>query len=392
MDRRQFVQLSAGSLALMAGAGANTPARAGDFRRAGVLGHGFGVALHDFSDATLDVAAEAGFTLIRTDFFWSDVESVRRVYDWARYDALMAALTARNLRPQFVLGFNNPDVYGGRWMEGITMSFEINAYAAFAAAAVDRYRDINPIWEIYNEPNRDNFWEPRANPAEYMTLAKTAIAAIRRAQPEAVIIAPALGHKVGEETLDLGFLEACLQDGLLPLIDAVSIHPYVDPEMVGDMYAQVQALLDTYATDDRDVAILATEWGFATNKFVSDDLQADVLVRMFLMNRSFDIPVTIAYVAVDRTEEYVPDEERTYGIVTGDYTRKAAFVQLQDMMARLDGMRFKERLPSDPGDYFLVFTNGSKQLMAVWTSGEAHEADMNGDPVSLTSRPVFLES
>ena len=87
----------------------------------------FGIALHDFSDAALDVAAEAGFTLIRTDFFWSDVESVRQVYDWSRYDALMAGLTARNLRPQFVIGFNNPDVYGGRWMDGITMSFEINA-------------------------------------------------------------------------------------------------------------------------------------------------------------------------------------------------------------------------------------------------------------------------
>ena len=29
--------------------------------------------------------------------------------------------------------------------------------------------------------------------------------------------------------------------------------------MVGNMYAQVQSLLDTYATDNREVAILATE-------------------------------------------------------------------------------------------------------------------------------------
>ena len=123
------------------------------------LGHGFGLAIHDFSDATLDVAAEAGFTLIRTDFFWSAVETKRREYDWAEYDALMAGLRARDLRPQFVLGFNNPDVYGGRWMKGITMSFEIRAFAAFAAAAARRYSDAHPIWEIYNEPNRTNFWE-----------------------------------------------------------------------------------------------------------------------------------------------------------------------------------------------------------------------------------------
>ena len=391
MNRRQFLNRTVACAAGLPGLGLQFPAQAAEFRTAGSIGHGFGIALHDFSDATLDVAADAGFTLIRTDFFWSDVETKRHIYDWARYDALMAALKSRNLRPQFVIGFNNPDVYGGRWMDGITMSFEINAYAAFAAAAVDRYRDINPIWEIYNEPNRDNFWEPRANPAEYMTLAKTAISAIRAKNPDAVIIAPALGHKVGEETLDLTFLEACLKDGLLPLIDAVSIHPYVDPETVGDMYADVQALLDTYAIDTRKVAILATEWGFATNKFVSDDLQADVLVRMFLINRSLDIPVTVAYVAVDRTEDYVPPEERTYGIVTANYTPKAAFLQLQDMMARLQDMQFQQRLLSDPADYFLVFANATKRLTAAWTSIEPHDAPLNGRSVALSSRPIYLE-
>ena len=391
MNRRQFLNQTVACAAGLPGLGLQFPAQAAEFRIAGSIGHGFGIALHDFSDATLDVAADAGFTLIRTDFFWSDVETKRHIYDWARYDALMAALKSRNLRPQFVIGFNNPDVYGGRWMDGITMSFEINAYAAFAAAAVDRYRDINPIWEIYNEPNRDNFWEPRANPAEYMTLAKTAISAIRAKNPDAVIIAPALGHKVGEETLDLTFLEACLKDGLLPLIDAVSIHPYVDPETVGDMYAEVQALLDTYAIDTRKVAILATEWGFATNKFVSDDLQADVLVRMFLINRSLDIPVTVAYVAVDRTEDYVPPEERTYGIVTANYTPKAAFLQLQDMMARLQDMQFQQRLLSDPADYFLVFANATKRLTAAWTSIEPHDAPLNGRSVALSSRPIYLE-
>ena len=206
MNRRHFIQRSAGSLLLLTAPTPNSAAHAGDFKRAGALGHGFGVALHDFSDATLDVASNAGFTLIRTDFFWSEVEKVRNVYDWSVYDKLMQGLKARNLRPQFVIGFNNPDVYGGRWMEGITMSFEVSAYAAFAAAAVERYRDMDPIWEIYNEPNRDNFWEPTANPAEYMTLAKSAISAIRQVQPDAIVIAPALGHKMGQETLDLQFL------------------------------------------------------------------------------------------------------------------------------------------------------------------------------------------
>jgi polysaccharide biosynthesis protein PslG len=389
MDRRRFLQTATTALGAAPLLGHGARAAPPDWLTD--LGHGFGLALHDYSDATLDVAAAAGFTLIRTDFFWSAVELERHVYDWTVFDTLMAALRARNLRPQFVLGFNNPDIYGGSWMEGITMSFEREAYAKFCAAAVDRYRDINPIWEIYNEPNRDNFWEPKANAAEYMTLAKGAIAAIRGSQRDAIIIAPALGHKMTEPVLDLDFLEACLKDGLLPLIDAVSIHPYVDPEVVGETYGAVQALLDRYRTDDRPVAVLSTEWGFATNKFVNDDLQADVLVRMFLMNLSYGIPVSIAYVAVDRTEAYVPEEERSYGIVRSDYTRKAAFHCLQDMMRRLEGMTFKERLASEPDDYLLAFTDGTKTMVAAWTAGAPREAMLNGTAIPLTSRPIYLQ-
>ena len=243
MKRRKFLQSAGGALI---GPWPIRPAFSDAPAPLAGLGNGFGLAIHDYLPATLDVARDAGFTLIRTDLFWSGVEVQRRVYDWATYDRLMSDLAARDLRAQFVLGFNNPEVYGGRWMEGITMSFERNAYAAFCAAAAARYASADPIWEIYNEPNRDNFWEPRANPAEYMTLARQAIAAIRSAQPDAIIIAPALGHKMGEPVLDLGFLEACLADGLAPLVDAISIHPYVDPEMVGDTYAAVQVLLDRY--------------------------------------------------------------------------------------------------------------------------------------------------
>ncbi len=158
------------------------------------LGHGLGIQVHDLSEATLDVCAGAGFGFVRTDLFWSDVETQRHVLDWQRWDPFVAGLQARGLRPVFILGFNNPDVYGGRWMEGVTTYIEMLAFATFAAAAATRFRDAQPIWEIWNEPNRANFWEPRENPAEYMALARVTADAIRRAQPDAAIIGPALGH------------------------------------------------------------------------------------------------------------------------------------------------------------------------------------------------------
>jgi polysaccharide biosynthesis protein PslG len=272
----------------------------------------------------------------------------------------------------------------------VTTYIEMQAFTTFAAAAATRYRDAKPIWEIWNEPNRANFWEPRANPAEYMALARATADAIRRAEPDAAIIGPALGHKVGEPVLETAFLQACLDDGLAGLVDAVSIHPYVDPEVVAPDYDMVRTMVDA-AAGDRMLPIMSTEWGFATNDFVSDDLQADVLVRMFLINLGLGIPLSIAYVAVDRTEEYVPPEERTYGIARADHSPKAAYHALREMNARLRGFRFSQALPMAPGDVALVFEGDAGRWVATWTAGEPHEAEVEGRTIELTSRPAYLD-
>jgi hypothetical protein len=114
-------------------------------------------------------------------------------------------------------------------------------------------------------------------------------------------------------------------------------------------------------------------------------------VRMFLINLSLGIPLSIAYVAVDRTEDYVPEEERTYGIARADHSPKAAYHALREMNARLRGVRFSEALPTAPGDVALVFEGEGRRWVAAWTAGEPHEADVAGRTVALTSRPVYLD-
>ena len=389
MHRRRFLQTAGG---LVAGPLVSWPASAQEQAAPWIagLGHGFGIAVHDRSEATLAVCADAGFSIVRTDLFWSDVETQRHKFDWSRWDPFVAGLIARRLRPLFILGFNNPDVYGGRWMEGVTTYIEMQAFTTFAAAAATRYRDAQPIWEIWNEPNRANFWEPRENPFEYMALVRATAGAIRRVQPGAAIIGPALGHKVGQPVLDFAFLQDCLDEGLAGLIDAVSIHPYVDPEVVAPDYYKVRAMVNVAAGNGK-LPIVATEWGFATNDYVSDDLQADVLVRMFLINLSHGIPLTIAYVAVDRTEDYVPKAERTFGIARADHSPKAAHHALREMNERLAGVRFAEALPTAPGDVALVFKGEAGRWVAAWTAAEPHDAEVAGQMVTLTSRPVYLD-
>ena len=154
----------------------------------------------------------AGCTLIRTDFFWPAVEPRKGHYDWSLYDDAALALRARNLRPVFILGYDNPDAYSGIWKDGISLPDEIAAFANFAAAS--------------------------------MALAQATIAALRSA----------------------------------------------DPEVVEDSYDAVRALLDRYPVQGRKLPILATESGFTVDRHISEDLQADLLVRSFRVNLSLGIP------------------------------------------------------------------------------------------------------
>jgi len=78
---------------------------------------------------------------------------------------------------------------------------------------------IGPIWGIWNEPNIF-FWQPKPDVQQYNALALATCRAVRQADPRATIIGPATSG------VPAPFLEAFLASGVLPYLDAVSVHPY----------------------------------------------------------------------------------------------------------------------------------------------------------------------
>lgn len=58
---------------------------------------------------------------------------------------------------------------------------------------------------------------------------------------------------------------------------------------------------------------------------------------------------------------------------------KPAYEQMQRLVAALKGMRFEKRLPSKPNDHVLLFAGAGKQMLAAWTGGADHEAEVVPD-------------
>ena len=119
-----------------------------------------------------DLVSALGATVVRIDLNWPWVEAEPGSYDWSLYDQCPAGCNAPPAA-LFILIANPPygkpydAVVDGKRERGIgppTATQDIAAFARFAATAAERYRQLDPIWEIWNEPDQDGFWPPRPSP------------------------------------------------------------------------------------------------------------------------------------------------------------------------------------------------------------------------------------
>lgn len=331
----------------------------------------FGVEIH-FTRAgkqELDYIARGGFGWVRMDMFWHMVETALGQYDFSDYDVLVAAMEARGIRIVFILDYGN-SLYDQGYPP--TSPGGMAAFARFAAAAARRYRDRGIIWEIWNEPNLDHFWTPQANAADYARLALRVANAIHRADPGAVVVAPAVcGY-------EWAFWTTVGQMGLFQRLDAITIHSYgvYSPEEILPLYLTLRGLINRYNPQWK-IPILSGEWGFATTQGGMSELQqAQFLTRQWLFNISHDINLSIWYDWHDDGPDPY-DPEHHFGIVRHDYTTKASYQAARTLMKTLDGYRFLRRIPLANGDdYLLLFqkeaADAAQVALVGWTTAPAH--------------------
>jgi polysaccharide biosynthesis protein PslG len=371
-----------------------------------IVSDGFGIQLQDFSNANLDRAAQAGFKVVRLDIWWDEVESIKGQYNFKRYDDIASRMKARGLRPMFILDFNNPRYSGKSDLDAIDTIAEINGFKAYAVATVKHFQaTYKPIWEFYNEPNRLDFWKPEPNFRQYVNLVKATVPAIRQAVPGAYIVGPALGHYPypdaipdPDDKLDYWYLERAFQTGLLEHLDAVSVHPYLltNPEAARHVYYYLRQLIAKYKPAGKTIPVISSEWGYSTGSYfvTSEQVQADYLTRMYLINILEGVPVSVAFKLEYVTFGPPADAwEKGYSLYRANGQAKIAVGQLKTMMTTLNGLSFIQELPASTNDYVMEFSNEtrSKTVAAAWTMGAAHTVTIYGKKLQLSSKPIYVQ-
>ncbi len=190
----------------------------------------------------LELLARAGIGLIRQEIQWIEIEPhAKGVYidnhgedSWAKFDRMIdlaqgfgIEVLARLDRapPWATPGFNpqeNPSIQ--------MPPADVTDFADFAAAVAERYRGRVKYFQIWNEPNLFGEWGGRPpDPAAYLDMLREVGAAIRAANPDAVIVLAGLAPTIetGPDNLsDLLFLERLYQLGAKGAFDVASSMSY----------------------------------------------------------------------------------------------------------------------------------------------------------------------
>jgi hypothetical protein len=112
---------------------------------------------------------------------------------------------------------------------------DIEAYAEWVAMVVERYDadgdDDAPgsprvdAWEIWNEPDKDGTWLPRADPEAYGRLLRAGSDAVRASDPTALVLTG--GLYVFDAVGEGGFMSRAVEVAGWDSFDVLSIHPYL---------------------------------------------------------------------------------------------------------------------------------------------------------------------
>lgn len=205
----------------------------------GKFGISVGATLSWLSDKDLnqelDDMVALGVGWVRYDFEWDQIQAGGiSSYNWAVTDRVVNAVRSRNINLLPILA------YAPAWARPVGCTTYMCGpanpadYAAFAKAAVIRYAPQGVhTWEIWNEPNIKQFWQPQPDAVKYASFLKAAYTAIKAQDGTALVIsgglAPAITSKGNISPTD--FLTQLYQDGSGPFFDAFGFHPYSYPAL-----------------------------------------------------------------------------------------------------------------------------------------------------------------
>lgn len=292
-----------------------------------------------------------GLKWLRLQMLWENIEpDSPGTFNWPQYDLLFDKLRGSGIQVIAVLNgapkwATKPDCRGDNGCPPA----DLQQYAKFAQAVVQRYGADVRAWEIWNEPNQQYAWNPSPDAQDYVALLRTAYSAVKQVAPGETVISAGLsptGTLPGSFIAPVEFLEQMYRYGARGSFDAVGWHPYTPVADFGITEADnawtqmsetpISARSVMESNGDAGKKIWATEFGVSTiSGEASDDLQADTLSRAVRLWATYDFAGPLIIFNYRDRNVALDDPNSHYGIVRYDDTPKPAVPALTKALAEV---------------------------------------------------------
>jgi hypothetical protein len=316
----------------------------------------------NYRSCSLNTQVDAGVKLIRQTFDWASIETSKGAYNFAAYDAYVAALAQHGIRVLPIL-FNPPTFRSSKPRKhahrGTYPPKRFKDIGRFGAVLVRRYGphgsfwasrpDLPKLsirsWQIWNEPHLKVYWPSGPSPRKYTRLLKAAAKGIKRADRHAEVVTAALSQSKLSRFSIGSFVAGMYRAGARKAFDTLALNPYGKSPSGGlRLVRSIRRVMKKHG--DRKGKIWVTEFGWATSgkskKFrVSSKTQARwvpiLLKKLRRAKRSLNLRGVIYYNWRD-ANPYPPNYQDFFGLHTGllntDGSAKAAFYTFRKVARR----------------------------------------------------------
>ena len=358
-------------------------------------------------ESRLEAIQQAGIKWARQDFTWKRIERRKGEYAWAPYDELVEKMHRRG-----ILLFGNlaygPDFYDTTKREGL------EAYAAFARAAAERYAGKVDYWQIWNEPNLGFHG---GDPEVYGHLLAVSGRAIHEANPKAKVLG-----------LNMAFCDVLWAEKVLKglvncdCFDVICFHPYRNPNAPEDKFdwwvldqyvkvfhkelgpdyplvhmsflEQTEELIKTMAKYGKPKPIWITEMCFNTHIHpygVSELRSADLLVRFHALALASGKVEKVFWWTLKDGGPQQFDAAEMVGLMRADLQPKYSYYAYATMTRMLEGKRWIRNDSFGPDVYACVFTDEAKgeDTMVAWSPKPFAYVRINNTEKGLTFYDIY---
>lgn len=385
-------------------------------------GFNIGLLTGNATGEMLELLEACGVGTVRASGYWNEIETSKGKYRWTNVDAHMKKTKAYGVDTLYVLGLYNTKLYKSLDENGniavMGSEEEIEAFVNYAVETAKRYPEITK-YEIWNEPNANNFWIESPNVENYKKLVKAVSKALKAINPDIEIIVGVTSNSSENTPTDSGywcinwkeFIASLMEEDLSEFFDGVSIHTYYTNRTRADKKTDIQDIVDIVRQGGGFKKIYMTETGGYSgpewyNK--TEDEKAQEIVRQFVIGDEYQLDGTWVYEFVNSGID-ATYSEHNYGVITSenaDFRPMEAYYATKNYLSWIEDAVYLGKFKLDENITGHVYSKDEKPFVIAWSNTtesfdytfpyEVSQYDLygkfvtTGETVTIGGAPAYL--